>query len=809
VHCRGAYPCVAAGRVPNMSTDAFRVAMQARGLKPPAQIEPGKLQRCASSQRAGDAAGWCKLFDDQRGGVFGDWREGWQETWQAEHDRQMSAVERETFRTQTQQAAQQREAETRAEHAAAVKRGATLWQMAGAAPADHPYLIGKGIKPHGLRVKDGALLVPVRGGGDLLSLQFIAADGGKRFLTGGRVAGGYHSIGKPDGVLCICEGFATGASIHEATGIAVAVAFNAGNLLLVAQVMRDKFPALRLILCADDDAGTIGNPGLSKARAAAEAIAGQLAVPEFGTNRPKGATDFNDLAQHAGADAVRACIERAESLAKIASLAAVSGPEPLRRPVPPPQPYPLAELGNILAPAAQAMRRVIQAPDAICGASVLAAASLAAQALADVEIDGRTLPLSLWLLSVAESGERKSAVDTEVMRAAREHERELAHQYEFDAVAHAAALAEWQARVECAKTAAKKAKGKGLAYAMESIGPQPPAPILPRVTAADFTAEGLYKLLAGALPSVGAFTDEAALVFGGHGMNDEAIRRTAGTLSKLWDRGELDRVRVADGATKLHGRRFAMHLMAQPVIAERALSDDVLAGQGFLARCLLAWPQSTAGTRHYVAESLRDDPDMQHFMARLGELHRAPLPLAEGQRQELAPRRLYLTAGAKAAWVALHEGIEAGMAPAGKFATVKPWASKAPEQALRIAGVLTLLDDPAAQSIDAATLNRAAELALWHLCEAVRLVGMTEVSAQVRDAEALLAWCHEKGLTLMHSRDALRNGPARIRERDAFIAAVETLERAGWAERLGVGAVVDGKHRRNAWRIVAAADGEQ
>ncbi|TAL92302.1 MAG: DUF3987 domain-containing protein, partial [Rhodanobacter sp.] len=87
-----------------------------------------------------------------------------------------------------------------------------------------------------------------------------------------------------------------------------------------------------------------------------------------------------------------------------------TAPEPLRRPVPPPEPYPVAELGPILAPACESLRRVIQAPDAICGASLLAAASLAVQGLADVENSGRVTPLSLWLLTVAESGERKSAV---------------------------------------------------------------------------------------------------------------------------------------------------------------------------------------------------------------------------------------------------------------------------------------------------------------------------------------------------------------------------------------------------------------
>lgn len=295
--------------------EAFRAAMTARGLRhTPDRIEPGRLYRCASSDKAGDMAGWFKLFPDGIGGVFGDWREGWQETWQAPRDKPLTTSERESFRRHAKEAAQQREAEADAERAAAARRAADIWDAAASAPVDHPYLSAKGVKPHGLRSHEGSLVVPVRSGTDLHSLQFIAIDGSKRFLSGGRVAGGYYSIGKPNGALCIAEGFATAASIYEATGLAVAVAFNAGNLLPVAAAMREKFPALRIILCADDDAGTEGNPGMIRARAAAAAVGGLLAVPDFGANRLAGVSDFNDLAKCSGAAAVRACIERAEQV---------------------------------------------------------------------------------------------------------------------------------------------------------------------------------------------------------------------------------------------------------------------------------------------------------------------------------------------------------------------------------------------------------------------------------------------------------------------------------------------------------------
>lgn len=276
------------------------------------------------------------------------------------------------------------------------------------------------------------------------------------------------------------------------------------------------------------------------------------------------------------------------------------------------------------------------------GASLVAAASLAAQGLANVHNDGRVHPLSLWFLTVAESGERKSAVDSEAMRAAREHEKSLAAEYANQGHAYAAEVEEWNARKEAARKHAKG--GEGLGDALRNIGPEPPPPLRPELMAADFTAEGLAKLLAAGRPSIGAFTDEAALVFGGHGMNGESVARTAGTLSKLWDSGTLDRIRAADGPLKLWGRRLALHLMAQPIIAERALSDEVLGGQGFLARCLLAWPEGTAGTRLYRRENLRDDPALIRYAGRIAEL--------------------FVTA--RCHWLR------------ARFATVKPWANKTP-----------------------------------------------------------------------------------------------------------------------------------
>ncbi len=306
-----------------MSTlDQFREAIRSAGLIPPDMIEPGKFHKFAGEGKgARNTAAWCKMFPDGMGGIYGDYSTGLSDDWQAKREKPFSAIEREAFKRQVTEARKQAEADQNERQAEAASKAAAIWNSAAPAPDDHPYLVRKGIKANGARLHNGALLIPLREGSELHSLQFIGPDGDKRFLTGGRVTDCYFSIGNPKGAaaLCIAEGFATGASIHEATGYPVAVAFNTGNLGPVAKAMRERFAELPLILCADDDL-TESNPGLTKATEAARSIGGLLAIPDFGTGRPEKATDFNDMTAHCGMDAVKQAIDTAKPVSQKAGL---------------------------------------------------------------------------------------------------------------------------------------------------------------------------------------------------------------------------------------------------------------------------------------------------------------------------------------------------------------------------------------------------------------------------------------------------------------------------------------------------------
>ena len=292
----------------------FRDALAGRGIVPPVDLlADGVIHRCDAEGRGGKGdAAYLLHLDGIPAGGFENWRDGlgW-ENWRADMGRTLTPAEKTAHRAKIKAAQQERGAEEAKRKQEAREQACLLWAEAYPCTG-HAYLTRKGIAANGARLHKERLVLPIRDtAGMLHSLQFIGADGGKRYLTGGRIRGCYFGIGKPDGVLCIAEGFATGASIHEATGYAVAVAFDAGNLQPAAKALREKFPDMQLILCADDDYRTDGNPGMTKAKETAQAVGGLLAVPDFGPDRPEGATDFNDLHQAQGLAAVARCIEAA------------------------------------------------------------------------------------------------------------------------------------------------------------------------------------------------------------------------------------------------------------------------------------------------------------------------------------------------------------------------------------------------------------------------------------------------------------------------------------------------------------------
>jgi len=481
----------------------------------------------------------------------------------------------------------------------------------------------------------------------------------------------------------------------------------------------------------------------------------------------------------------------------------LEAPRPLFRELPPADPFPVDALGDVLAPAARAIQDRVRAPIGICGQSVLAAATLAVQAYADVKLPtGNTRPLTNFFASVAETGERKSAVDEEALWPVRKREAALRESYDAERLIYENERLAWE---KARDTAIKDKNVRGdqarLKAALDKLGTPPIPPLEPILISGEPTYEGLCKLLALSWPSVGIFSDEGGQFIGGHGMTEEAKLRTAAGLSHLWDGKPIKRVRATDGVMILHGRRVAMHLMAQPDVMAILLSDHLLAGQVLLSRFLVTAPDAAGGTRMWREPLPQSHMALRRYGACLLDILELPLPLATGKHNELVPRRLALSAAARRIWVGFHDHIETRIAPTEELGPIRGLANKLPEHAVRIAAVLTLVRGIGAGEIATAEMEAGIFLAQHYAAEALRLFGASRVKADLHRAQQLLVWLQSRNKPEISLPDIYQAGPNAIRDKATAAKLVAILEDHGHLIRLPNGAEIEGRRRRDAWRL--------
>lgn len=494
--------------------------------------------------------------------------------------------------------------------------------------------------------------------------------------------------------------------------------------------------------------------------------------------------------------------EPRQTLATLASLAG-EPPRPLHRELPPADPFPIDALGEILGPAARAIQEKTQAPDAICAQSVLAAATLGVQGLADVELPtGAVRPLSSYFLSVASTGERKTSADDLATAPVRGREMTLAAAYAQDREVYERELAVWeQEQRQVLKRGNTTAAEKRAA--LEELGPRPDEPLLPVLTCQEPTLEGLTKLFERGWPSLGVFSSEGGQFVGGHGMNQDNRLKTAAALSGLWDGEPLKRVRAGEPLAVLPGRRLAVHLLVQPGVAAELLSDRLLADQGLLSRMLVAAPQGTVGTRFWREVSENTEQSLGRYQRRLSQVLSTPLPLAEATRNELSPRNLRFSPVARDLWIGFVDHVEARMAAGEQYESIRGLAGKLPEHAARLAGMIALFHDPGIEELAEADLARGIELATFYAHEALRLFEVGAMNPDLTLAGRLLQWLQESWAEGMVSLpDIYQRGPRTIRDQRTARRMVEILQEHGWLEHLPKGAEVDGTKRREVWRIV-------
>ena len=725
------------------------------------------------------------------------------------------------------------EAEIQRGRADAADKAARVWAIATAAMPDHPYLARKQVQPVptlreidanraaellGYKPKVGdellrgrLLVVPVRreGSPGLSTLELIDGHGRKTALAGrGTKSGGFWATYKlPEGggdglTLIIGEGVATTLSASSAAGCLGVAALSSCNLEKVATALRGRYPAARLVVIADLVKAT-GEPD-THAVEAARAAGGLLAVPDFGPERDTAEKDANDLQVRHGASAVRACLNSAAAPVMVeptagagkASQSATDGrsaawdePQPILATIPP-ETYPVDALPHLIRAAVEEVAGFVQAPTPLVVASALGAVSLASQAYADVRratnLEG---PTGLFLLTIADSGERKSTCDRYFVRAIREYEAQQAEAAKPELERYAAELAAWNAEKEAVTAAIKDARKRGkptvdLKNELETLHhTEPIAPSVPCLLLADETPESLRWKLAKQWPSAGILSAEAGVVFGGHGMGKDSAMRFFATCNVFWDGGELQVGRRTSESFAVRGARLTMSLQVQAAtLREFFVRTGALArGTGFLARFLVAWPESTQGRRMF-ADAPASWPALARFNRRILEILEADAPITE--EGGLTPPVLALTPEAKAVWRTFHDAVEGEIGPGRDLRDVNDVAAKAADNASRLAALFQVFESGAGP-VSADAMTRATRIMSWHLGETRRFFNELALPIELADANLLDEWltdyCRRGRCDTVKTSDIGRLGPSRLRPKkvwEAALAVLSTLDRA-------------------------------
>jgi putative DNA primase/helicase len=467
-----------------------------------------------------------------------------------------------------------------------------------------------------------------------------------------------------------------------------------------------------------------------------------------------------------------------------------SEPIPLFKQATASESYPVSELGDVLGDALQELAQTVQAPVSLIANSLLAAAGLVSQPYANVRLlHGSIIPISLFALTVGDSGERKSAIDGYVLAPVKAYQKKLAEQCNTDKISYEIERQAYDAAARQAKaTGGKKKKSiDDIRDELQSLGSPPTPPIEPLILCSDPTAEGIFRQLSGGQPSIGIFTDEGGLFTSGYAMQDTNKLATLARMSKLWSGDAFDRVRGGDGVSILYNRRMSLHLMMQGIVARALFSDSIANEQGFLPRCLIAFPDTTAGDRFFVDRDPMHSKALKRYYAVMSDILESPKPTSETDKQQLTPPTLELNHHARAMLIQFHDDIERQLKPDGEYFVIKGTANKIVEHAARIAGVITIIEHGANAAndgimIDETIMTKAITLAKWYLNEWRRIYSVAAIPETIQLAELLQQWVlSDKNVNkpYFHARQVLRLGHNRLRAKSALDAAILTLEEHG------------------------------
>lgn len=703
-------------------------------------------------------------------------------TWSAENTGTMTTADREAMKTRLQTNRAERDAARARQHEERALVARDIYAQASLKNVDkHPYAARKRLDS-GLLVRRGVfadndcLIVPLYGqDGHIWSIQAIAAEKvfdasrDKTLLAGARKAGCFCPVGptfRNAPKVCIAEGLATAAAIHDATGLPVVMAVDAGNMLAVGRVVRELAASgAEIIFCADDDMSgdAKANTGIEAATKAALAIGGRVATPDMGKK-----ADFWDLLMEVGSEAVRERIGSAQAVrANTQGLndqkqkdATQVIPDPGHSLWPEFVPFdetppdlPQGIVPGLMGLFAEAVAEAIQAPRELAVFNVLGVVALAVQQKVIVRVKADYAEgVNLYAITASEPGERKSAVVEACKRPIVKWEREaqeLAREEIRDILSERQTFQKMidRARTRAASAQDAEARKKACREIAELEREMPDPPNMPRLLADDCTPEAMAVILSGNGENLGILEAEGGLLDTWAGRyasgipNLDLVLKGYGAEAVTVDRKGKDPI-------MLKKPRLTVVLTPQPMVLIKAGGNQAFMDRGLIGRCMLCMPRTLVGYRDSSKTMNMDIANAWNAFVR--SLLEMPM---FGHIHELS-----LDPVAYDLWLDFAQEIETAQRPGGDFEFVRAWASKSTGHVIRVAGIFHMAAGPAAihNPIDVTTMQRATAFVAWAAKHARYCFGRFGDGTGQGCANRILEWLQDKRLKTVTARAILQ-----------------------------------------------------
>lgn len=461
--------------------------------------------------------------------------------------------------------------------------------------------------------------------------------------------------------------------------------------------------------------------------------------------------------------------------------------------------FPMDALPGIIGGAIREVVEIVKCPTALAVNSVLSVLAVAGQGVANIKPYAdlaNPSPLSLYSIIIGMSGERKTSADNFFSEVLNKWCAAKMEEIEPELKKYKADMTRWEAEKRGLERRIEEASKKGDNEAVDVAHKrlillereEPEKVYSPDMLMEDTTPEAVAFDLVNKWPAGGVLSSEAGVVFGGHGMKSDNIAKNLATLNKLWEGGQIKITRRTSESFTVSGARLSVGLAVQPEIIRKYHEQNGAAarGSGFFARFLLAWPESTIGTRFISVEEARgglhSKNQLNLFYARLHEIlerHYENAKVGKGKLDNLPT--LPLSPDALKTWVAYLNSVEEASARGGDMEEAKDIASKSADNAARLAGLLHLFNGGhVLDAISGETMTAACKLAIWYLYEARRFFG--EIALPVEDLDAvkldswLIAECKATGSNAIGKTHTLQR--SNLRKADKLNKALDTLERA-------------------------------